>query len=528
MLYNQPYGVSDTNAPYINGDPDTGQQGSIPSAQSIEYPQREIVSLVKLAGFTPTNADLQQVPRSVRQGINYYVAAQQSGPNVLACANSALPLDSYRPGLRINVQIPADNTDVVTLSIDGLGFLPIVRGNGAQLAASDLRAGMVAGLICDGTKFQIENFLGFTSTTTNNNTYVVNIPFCHDASAVPNIVTAPFAPAITALADGLMIEVKLANDITGPSTITVNALASHPIVRGDGVATGILDGVAGEILILIYDVTTSSFQIANRIAASAANLAHGRCYFAASGGNLVLSPVNGNGLIIGNASFPIPAGGLSIPSGNLALNTFTYIYAYMSGATMALETSTTGHGPSALNGVEVKNGDTSRTLVGAAYNTGSQLFAISWFNRKPKQTTAILVPDVSTYTTVWAESDPSIRNRFINWAGDVVHYNGFGSFHADISGGQLACALGFDGSLTPEIYTTGETSSTNSGAEVFALAGSKDTMSEGFHYGTLLMLTNGPAYGGYGGGIFGSTGVVTQGGLRTSNRPAGIMITIQG
>ncbi|MHC2399095.1 hypothetical protein ACVMGC_003639 [Bradyrhizobium barranii subsp. barranii] len=32
MKYNQPYGVSDPKAPYINGNPATGQQGSIPAS----------------------------------------------------------------------------------------------------------------------------------------------------------------------------------------------------------------------------------------------------------------------------------------------------------------------------------------------------------------------------------------------------------------------------------------------------------------------------------------------------------------
>ena len=38
MQYNQPYGISDPNAAYINGNPTTGTMGSIPPAASIEYP----------------------------------------------------------------------------------------------------------------------------------------------------------------------------------------------------------------------------------------------------------------------------------------------------------------------------------------------------------------------------------------------------------------------------------------------------------------------------------------------------------
>ena len=49
MLYNQPFGITDPNAPYINGNPNTGTMGSIPPALSIEHPQREIVKVIQWA-----------------------------------------------------------------------------------------------------------------------------------------------------------------------------------------------------------------------------------------------------------------------------------------------------------------------------------------------------------------------------------------------------------------------------------------------------------------------------------------------
>ena len=51
MKYNQPYGVADEDAPYINGNPSTGTMGSIPPAASIEYPQREIVNMIEAAAL---------------------------------------------------------------------------------------------------------------------------------------------------------------------------------------------------------------------------------------------------------------------------------------------------------------------------------------------------------------------------------------------------------------------------------------------------------------------------------------------
>jgi hypothetical protein len=49
VKYNQPYGITDPDAPYINGNPSTGTMGSIPPAPSIEHPQREIVNVIQYA-----------------------------------------------------------------------------------------------------------------------------------------------------------------------------------------------------------------------------------------------------------------------------------------------------------------------------------------------------------------------------------------------------------------------------------------------------------------------------------------------
>ena len=70
MKYEAPYGVSDPNSSYINGNPATGTMGSIPPAASIENPQREIVNLITDAGGTPTDADLHQLARGVQSGLS--------------------------------------------------------------------------------------------------------------------------------------------------------------------------------------------------------------------------------------------------------------------------------------------------------------------------------------------------------------------------------------------------------------------------------------------------------------------------
>ena len=66
MRYHQPYGVTDENAPYINGDPSIARQGSIIPAEAVEFPQREAVALIEGAKLTPDDANLSQMLYAVR------------------------------------------------------------------------------------------------------------------------------------------------------------------------------------------------------------------------------------------------------------------------------------------------------------------------------------------------------------------------------------------------------------------------------------------------------------------------------
>lgn len=67
MKYNAPFGAANPDAPYINGNPSIGLAGSIPPAESIEFPQREIVKAIIDAGMVPANDDLGQLSKAIRQ-----------------------------------------------------------------------------------------------------------------------------------------------------------------------------------------------------------------------------------------------------------------------------------------------------------------------------------------------------------------------------------------------------------------------------------------------------------------------------
>jgi len=153
MKYNQPYGVSDPNAPYINGDPSIGQAGSIPPAASIEYPQREIVNFISDSGLTPDNSDLHQLSKSVQIGTVMY--GIDVGP-VNAVAITLTPaLAAYVDGQVFRVKIANSNTGPATFNA-GPGPLNIVRRGGAVLQAGDLPAGYMTFLSYNATHNNVE------------------------------------------------------------------------------------------------------------------------------------------------------------------------------------------------------------------------------------------------------------------------------------------------------------------------------------------------------------------------------------
>lgn len=73
MKYNAPFDATDGNAGYVNGNASTGAAGSIPPAEQMEYPQREIMAVIEAAGFTGTNNDLQQLLKAIRRLTSLYV-----------------------------------------------------------------------------------------------------------------------------------------------------------------------------------------------------------------------------------------------------------------------------------------------------------------------------------------------------------------------------------------------------------------------------------------------------------------------
>ena len=154
MKYEQPYGVSDPNASYINGNPSTGTMGSIPPAASIENPQREIVNFETDSGLTPTDADLHQLAKSVQSGhVNY--CPDQGSANFIAITPTPA-VAAYAAGLHFRVKVAANNTAPVQVNVSNVGWTPLIHGvDKSSLGAGELTAGQIIEITFDGTKWQI-------------------------------------------------------------------------------------------------------------------------------------------------------------------------------------------------------------------------------------------------------------------------------------------------------------------------------------------------------------------------------------
>ena len=279
-------------------------------------------------------------------------------------------------------------------------------GTAAMLGALNMGTQKINGLVAGAAR---TDALNVAQAQDNSTQYAV-------AGGSPNALTLTLAPALTAYVDGQRINFKALSTNTGAATITVNGLSALTMTRVDGSPMQ-----AGDIQAsTIYEIIVSG---SNAVLQGVGEFVVGQCQLTMGGGNLILSRFNGYKLFINNAFRIIPATPLSINSAALAINTTYYIYAYMSGSTMTLEASATVPAEYSVNGVKIKNGDSSRTLVGMGRTDGAA-WAIcrSWFNDTDNTTSSYFTTDRSTNNTAsFTEINSEIRAEFLVWDGQAAN-----------------------------------------------------------------------------------------------------------
>jgi hypothetical protein len=218
--------------------------------------------------------------------------------------------------------------------------------------------------------------------------------------------------------------------------------------------------------------------------------AHGQCRLTyVSATQIKLAPFNGRNLNVGGLPQQIPTAGVTAANTSLAANTVYFVYAWMNGATMTLELSATGHSTH-TNGVEVKTGDTTRTLVGMVRTNGSSQFqddatyigVLSFFSRQRKLGKAKFTANrtLAASVGVFSEVNTEIRVSFLTWGDEPVRQAicggwtvtgaatgyGYANIDNDTSGQRAWCAH--------SASTTGVFSSVD-----------ERLASEGWHFGSL-------------------------------------------
>jgi hypothetical protein len=255
MKYVPPFGPPGTiqpDASYINGDPNISRKGSIPPAEALEHPQREIVNLISDAQQSPSDDDLHQTTRAVRDGkLNFCI---DSGPlNQIQVELPGPLMQSYTAGLVLNVLIAHTNTGPTRIAIGALNPTTVKRPDGSELAAGDLLAGMVALLICDGTYFQCINIGTGETGAPNTSIFKIDIPYVHDTGTNPNALIGLYSPPLDDIREGRTVEIKLKAAVTGPTVFTPNNFPTHPVAHPDGSPIQAGDGVDNQIWLLCFD-----------------------------------------------------------------------------------------------------------------------------------------------------------------------------------------------------------------------------------------------------------------------------------
>jgi hypothetical protein len=156
MKYQKPLNETSDDAPYVNANLSEGIGGSIPPAEAIEHPMREIVNVIKQAGLTPNQDNLGQLNEAI---------------NAIVQANSVTDLGAL--ATKDSVGTTDINNEAITLSklktvADNANKLIGYDGNGVPVA-TELTAAKTDGSNIDKSSFL--SSLGFSGQSLGTNGY---------------------------------------------------------------------------------------------------------------------------------------------------------------------------------------------------------------------------------------------------------------------------------------------------------------------------------------------------------------------
>ena len=311
------------------------------------------------------------------------------------------------------------------------------------------------------------------------------------------VISANAGSAASSAASAL---VSANNAGTSANNAAVSAAAA--LVSANNAGTSASNAAASATLAASY-VPSNSGQSGNFLTnngtannwaavAASANYAHGQCRLVyTSSSQLTLNRYGGPGFIqINGTAQQLPSGGVTLANTGLTAATLYYVYAYMNSGTMTLEAVVTTHTTS--NGIEIKSGDATRTLVGMVYmgagspgtfvDSSSQRYVASYFNRRNRELVGQST-NGSTTSTAFVVLQSVNNATCVTWADEASYYSISAYVSASSAGIAVQFVIGLDGSEIGQFnYATWSTGGLWTPATVNATS----TFAEGFHTLTAL------------------------------------------
>lgn len=277
-------------------------------------------------------------------------------------------------------------------------------------------------------------------------------------------ITAGVVPSITAYAVGqkFLYNPTASNTIVAP-TIAISGLTPITIIQSSGAALA-----AGALRIGVqYDLLFDGTNFRVQSGALAAGL-NGQCRLTfVSPTQLLLSPYNGNTIVIGGVPRQIPAAGITFSNSGLTSSAKIYVYVAMVGNVITPTFSVTGHVPDA-NGIEVQSGQPLATLVGVVQTTAGAQFqqstsvigVLSWFNRRPLQ---ILSATGTPSTASLSATNLFTTASFLSWADTPCQLVLSGSASNTVTNNGASVQIQVDGVLSGSTSTLSPMTSSSGG-----------------------------------------------------------------
>lgn len=195
-------------------------------------------------------------------------------------------------------------------------------------------------------------------------------------------------------------------------------------------------------------IITSLTSYENQVEVTVSAFIHGQCELTFPNPNIRLIPKGGASLVIDGTARSVPSGGVDLAPTGLTPDTLYRIYASWSGSAIVLEASTTGH-TLHTNGVRIKSGDATRTLVGLVFVLAGPVFyglVRTWFNDRGRAFRATITADaISTSTGAWEALGGGVAGSFVSvplWAEETVEVYVAGEASNGSAGGECRTGIG--------------------------------------------------------------------------------------